>query len=135
MLHLVHNTINYLLFPTRFVRVIRTAERTSNLRQNRYNTEVIRLSQCILFLGVRVSGNQKRRDENKRHAIAPILPIWCDRRERIAVINELCISVKRQPTHKWHIWFLPMHKPKPKKPKEPFFATARQKVDNFWLTI
>jgi hypothetical protein len=25
--------------------------------------------------------------------------------------------------------------PNAEKPKEPFFATARQKVDNFWLTI
>ncbi|MBS3921520.1 MAG: hypothetical protein KGZ37_00020 [Nitrosarchaeum sp.] len=47
----------------------------------------------------------------------------------------LCVSVKRQPTRKWHIWFLPTHEPTLKKPKEPFFATARQKVDNFWLTI
>jgi len=39
-------------------------------------------------------------------------------------VGTLCVSVKRQPAHKWHIWFLPTHKPTLKKPKEPFFATA-----------
>ena len=36
------------------------------------------------------------------------------------------LSVVRQckkPTRKWHIWFLPTHKPMLKKPKEPFFPT------------
>jgi hypothetical protein len=31
----------------------------------------------------------------------------------------------KKPTRKWHIWFLPTHEPKLKKPKEPFFANAR----------
>jgi hypothetical protein len=44
--------------------------------------------------------------------------------------SALCVSVKK-PTRKWHIWFLPTHEPTLKKPKEPFFANARQKVDNF----
>jgi type I restriction enzyme, R subunit len=34
------------------------------------------------------------------------------------------------PPHKWHIWFLPTHSPKLKKPKEPFFAYARLKDNN-----
>lgn len=41
------------------------------------------------------------------------------------VYEVLGVSVKRQPTHKWHIWFLPTHEPTLKKPKEPFFANAR----------
>jgi hypothetical protein len=31
---------------------------------------------------------------------------------------------------KWHIWFLPTHNPKLKKPKEPFFANALTKTNN-----
>ena len=38
----------------------------------------------------------------------------------------LSLSVKSQP-HKQHIWFLPTHEPTLKKPKELFFANARQK--------
>jgi len=37
----------------------------------------------------------------------------------------LSVSVKK-PTRKWHIWFFPTHEPTLKKPKEPFFANARQ---------
>jgi len=43
----------------------------------------------------------------------------------VSYTQPLCVSVKRQPTHKWHIWFLPTHEPTLKKPKEPFFANAR----------
>jgi hypothetical protein len=30
---------------------------------------------------------------------------------------------EKDPTHKRHIWFLPTHEPKLKKPKEPFLPT------------
>jgi hypothetical protein len=40
------------------------------------------------------------------------------------VTKELSVSVKSQP-HKWHIWFLPTHVPRLKKPKESFFANAQ----------
>ena len=46
-------------------------------------------------------------------------------KRKLAFIQPLCVSVKRQPTRKWHIWFLPTHEPTLKKPKEPFFANAR----------
>lgn len=38
----------------------------------------------------------------------------------------LCVSVKRQPTRKWHIWFFPRYEPTLKKPKEPFFPMHGQ---------
>ncbi len=38
----------------------------------------------------------------------------------------MCCKLKSQP-HKQHIWFLTTHKPTQKKPKELFFANARQK--------
>jgi hypothetical protein len=44
----------------------------------------------------------------------------------IAYPKPLSVSVKSQP-HKQHIWFLPTQKPMLKKPKELFFANARQK--------
>ena len=44
------------------------------------------------------------------------------------------IAQCKKPTHKWHIWFFPKHKPTLKKPKEPFFANAllrREKIGRF----
>ena len=38
----------------------------------------------------------------------------------------LCVSVKRHPTRKWHIWFLPTHSPTLKNQKSHSFPTLRQ---------
>jgi hypothetical protein len=46
----------------------------------------------------------------------------------------LCVSVKNADPQMAHLVFADT-KPTLKKPKEPFFATARQKIDNFCLTI
>jgi hypothetical protein len=40
----------------------------------------------------------------------------------------LCFIPKNQP-HKQHIWFLPTHKPKLKKPKELFLANALTEIE------
>jgi len=48
------------------------------------------------------------------------------------------VTVVRQckkPPHKWHIWFLPTHKPTLKKPKEPFFSNAQQPIENNLLLL
>jgi hypothetical protein len=47
------------------------------------------LAQYAQFHGTGASGNQILRDENKRHVLAPIVPIWGGRRERVAAIDEL----------------------------------------------
>jgi len=39
-----------------------------------------------------------------------------------------CAAYKKEPTHKQHIWFLPTQKPTLKKPKELFFANARNEI-------
>ncbi len=52
--------------------------------------------------------------------------IWC-------VKHTLPASVKK-PTHKWHIWFLPTHKPTLRKTKRAIFSNAllKIKVDKIW---
>jgi hypothetical protein len=42
-------------------------------------------------------------------------------------IHQRCAAYKKTQPHKQHIWFLPTQKPPLKKPKELFFANARQK--------
>jgi hypothetical protein len=45
----------------------------------------------------------------------------------IRYILTLC-GIQEKPTHKQHIWFLPTQKPTLKKPKELFFANARNEI-------
>jgi hypothetical protein len=46
---------------------------------------------------------------------------WEDWRRFIAAINELGHMLKNPP-HKWHIWFLPTHKPTLQKTKRAIFC-------------
>ena len=39
-----------------------------------------------------------------------------------------CASVKKKPTHKWHIWFLPTHKPNVEKTKRAKFCQRTNKI-------
>lgn len=47
----------------------------------------------------------------------------------------LSVSVKRQPTHKWHIWFLPTHEPTPKTKRAIFCQRTDKTVENFMITF
>jgi hypothetical protein len=38
------------------------------------------------------------------------------------------VPCEKEPSHKQHIWFLPTQKPTLEKPKELFFAKARQEI-------
>jgi len=85
MLHLIYNTINYCLLPTSLVCVFRTIPFTSNPRPKRSNIEDLSLGQC----GAGAIGNQRLRDENKGHVIAPMLPNWGGGRGRVADIDDI----------------------------------------------
>ena len=50
-----------------------------------------------------------------------------DKTDDSAKINEQTDDKKANRT-KWHIWFLPTHKPTLKKPKEPFFCQRSDTV-------
>jgi hypothetical protein len=47
----------------------------------------------------------------------------------------LSVSVKRQPTHKWHIWFLPTHEPTQKTKRAIFCQRTDKTVENFLITF
>ena len=42
--------------------------------------------------------------------------------------QDRCAAYKKSQPHKQHIWFLPTQKPTLKKPKELFFANARNEI-------